>query len=210
MDLASVVPDHSIDAHFVRTQPGDATTVAKPDDTYWTVSTHVVGGRSDIDGCRHPVDLLAHREARLHSLVGVVEIDAALGSIEQCRRNREVAQLGVAVDDGTDVCVHAEDLLHYNDRRWGIRVARNVSGKHMPVGGGHLDEHTGLVAHTNNRSSYSTRESTSASPSVMSTMSSMRTPPPPRTPGTHTSGSTAKTMFGLNSTAVAPGKVSPM
>src|SRR5690606_2021951 len=61
----------------------------------------------------------AHRRAPALEL-GVVEHEAALDPIEQGRRDRDEAFLGVALDDAADVRRQTEHLLHDDDPADGL------------------------------------------------------------------------------------------
>ncbi len=76
----------------------------------------------------------------LHVVRRVAELHAGLHPVERGRRDREVAGGRVAIGDGADVRVDAEDLLQHDDGALGrMRRLADVGGGLEAVGGGERD-----------------------------------------------------------------------
>jgi hypothetical protein len=78
----------------------------------------------------------------------VAQVDARLDAVEKRRRKREVPVRGIAVTDAADVAVHAEDLLHHDQRRAGALRLRAPCRDRGAIGGDQVDP----VSHGSGRS----------------------------------------------------------
>ena len=119
-------------------KPGESTSETEADDTDFAArgSFRTVKNRGgNIEESFVDADLVGVLHAA-RSVGGiVVQLDAGLGTIEECRSNGRESLAGVIINDGADVTIDAEDLLDDDDsgRRGGAGLGE-IRAERMSVG----------------------------------------------------------------------------
>ena len=73
--------------------------------------------RIDVDERLIEIDLLHQRDPFLHVRPFISQVDTFLNPVEERRHHREEPVFCIAIGNGTNVPVHAEDLLHHHQPR---------------------------------------------------------------------------------------------
>ena len=92
-------------------------------------------------GCRQGIDGGLKAETGAHICLGVTQVHTGLRTVKGGWRNRQITSRRIAIGDGANVRVDAENFLQNDDSA--LRLANrfgNVSGQREAVSGGEVDE----------------------------------------------------------------------